>query len=75
MEAISNTLCIDETMPIPRVHASDVTQSSYNTTIQCNITSEGASVAKCDKNITTEIGSKLISHGGLLLQITSIYKR
>ena len=37
-------------------------QSIMLYTIQCNITSEGASVAKCDKNITTEIDSKLISH-------------
>ena len=36
-------------------------QSSYNTTIQCNITFEGASVVQCDKNITTEIDSKLIA--------------
>ena len=40
-------------MPIP----SDDTHSGtkYNATVQYNITSEGASVAKCYKNITTEI--------------------
>ena len=38
--------------------------TKYNATIQCNVTSEGASIAKCD-NITTEIDSKLISYGSL----------
>ena len=54
--------------------SSDVTQSSYNTTIECNITSEGAFIAKYDKNITTEIGSKFISHGSLYCRLRPFTK-
>ena len=57
-------------------------QSSYNAIIQCKITSEGASVTECDKNITTEIDSKLISHGSLYCRLlpftkskTQLYKK
>ena len=55
---------------------SDDTHSGtkYNATIQCNITSEGASVAECDKNITTEINSKLISNGSLYYRIPPLTK-
>ena len=49
-------------------------QSSYSTTIQCNITSEDASVAECDKNITTEIDFKLISHGSLYCWLFPLQK-
>ena len=59
-------------MPIP----SDDTHSGtkYNTTIQCNITSKGASVTKCYKNMPTEIDSKLISHGNLYCRVPHLQK-
>ena len=70
-ETTSNTLHIDdETIPIP----SDDTHAGtkYSATIQCN--SEGASVAKCDKNITTEVDSKLISHGVFIAEYLHLQK-
>ena len=59
-------------MPIP----SDDTHSGtkYNATNQCNITSEGASVVECDKNITAEIDFKLVSHGNLYCRIPPFTK-
>ena len=47
-----------------------------HTLVQFNATytSEGASVAKCDKNITTVIDCKLISHGSLYCRIPPFTK-
>ena len=46
--------------------------TKYDAAFQCDITYEGTSVAKCDKNITTEIDSKSCKS---FLQNISIYKK